>query len=376
MPQVKENKRSKKGLKIVGIIVAIIVAIAIVATAFIAVVTKPKDENDEKVVYVGGMVTSDTVNYQSELAKGIKHNPVMKIMEMVWYFCDGGDKKNHEKQTPPENVVQESDIPYIDDGNHYHLLDVMYPSDVKPGDKLPVVIDIHGGGWMYADKDLNDYYCMSIADRGYVVFNISYRLAPDVIVQEQIQDCAYALKWISENLDNYPCDKENIILTGDSAGGQLSVYSSIIMQSPELQDVFGTVDVDMDLAGLLLTSPVAFMKDGGAFSIYTKILWGDDYKDKLTYNYMDLSEIIDYAKEMPPVYLITSSGDSLAREQTNKAYDLLKEKGVQCEIADYEKEAFGVNEPHVFSVLNPFDEAGKTTIDSALDFFNKTVKAE
>lgn len=369
MPQVKEKKRNKKGLKIVGIIVAVIVAIAIIATVFITVVTHPKDENDEKVVYVGGMVTSDTIDYQSENAKGIKNHPVMKIMEMIWYFCDGGDKSKHAKQTPPQSVTQISDIPYIDDGNHYHLLDVMYPSDAKPTDKLPVIIDIHGGGWMYADKDLNDYYCMALADRGYTVFNISYRLAPDVTVDEQVQDCANALKWISDNMKDYPCDEGNIILTGDSAGGQLSAYSAIIMQSPELQEVFGTVDVDMDLAGLLLTSPVAFMKDGGAFSIYTKILWGKDYKTKATYNYMDLSEIIDYADELPPVYLITSSGDSLARAQTNKAYELLKEKGVKCEIADYEKDAFGVNEPHVFSVLNPFDEAGRTTIDSALDFF-------
>ncbi len=370
MPKVEEKKKGKKGMKVLTIIIAIILCIAIIATVFISIVTKPRNENDEKVVYVGGMVTSDNIDYQFDSAKGIKNNPVMKIMEMVWYFCDGGDKKKHSVQTPPENVTEIADIPYLDDENVYHQLDVMYPSDAKPTDKLPVIIDIHGGGWMYANKDLNDYYCMALADRGYVVFNISYRLVPDVTVNEQIQDCAYALKWISDNMGDYPCDKDNIMLTGDSAGGQLSAYSAVLMQSAELRGLFDTVDPNMQLSSLLLTSPVAFMNDGGAFSIYTKLLWGKDYKEKATYEYMDLDKIIDYAPNMPPTYLITSSGDSLAHDQTVRAYELLKEKGVKCELADYDKDAFGVNEPHVFSVLNPFDDAGKTTIDNALAFFN------
>jgi acetyl esterase/lipase len=370
---IKAKKSSRKGLKILSIVIAIILAIAIVAVIFIHVTTLPKSETDQNVIYVGGMVTSDTIDYKSESSKGIEKNPVVKLMQMVWRFCDGGDKKKHASQTPPDDVVQISDIAYINDSNHYHNLDVMYPENAQKTDKLPVIIDIHGGGWMYADKDLNDYYCMSLADRGYVVFNISYRLAPDVTVKEQIQDIAYALKWIEENMSNYPCDTNNIMLTGDSAGGQLAVYSAIIMQSSELQNVFDTVDVNLDLTALLLTSPVSYMKSGGLFSLYTKPLWGSDYKNTQTYNYMDLDEIIDYADNIPPTYLITSSGDTLANKQTHRAYELLQSKGVKCEIADYDKSEFNQSLPHVFSVLYPFDEAGATVIDKALDFYQEAI---
>jgi acetyl esterase/lipase len=370
---IKAKKSSRKGLKILSIVIAIILAIAIVAVIFIHVTTLPKSETDQNVIYVGGMVTSDTIDYKSENSKGIEKNPVVKLMQMVWRFCDGGDKKKHASQTPPDDVVQISDIAYINDSNHYHNLDVMYPENAQETDKLPVIIDIHGGGWMYADKDLNDYYCMSLADRGYVVFNISYRLAPDVTVKEQIQDIAYALKWIEENMSNYPCDTNNIMLTGDSAGGQLAVYSAIIMQSSELQNVFDTVDVNLDLTALLLTSPVSYMKSGGLFSLYTRPLWGSDYKNTQTYNYMDLDEIIDYADNIPPTYLITSSGDTLANKQTHRAYELLQSKGVKCEIADYDKSEFNQSLPHVFSVLYPFDEAGTTAIDKALDFYQEAI---
>ena len=127
------------------------------------------------------------------------------------------------------------------------------------------------------------------------------------------------------------------------------------------------------MSALLLTSPVAYMKDGGAFSIYTKKQWGSDYKKKATYNYMDLSEIIDYAK-LPPTYLITSDGDSLAHDQTHRAYKLLKEKGVKCEIANFGDDENGDALPHVFSVLFPFDKSGTKAIDDALAFFDEACK--
>lgn len=367
-----ETKTKKKGKKIVTTIIAVILAIAVVATAFIEITTMPKSENDKGVIYVGGMVKSDDIQYQADSAKGLDKNPVVKIMQMVWRFCDGGDKKKHASQTPPDNITEISDIPYIDDGNHYHKYDVFYPENTNPTDKLPVIIDIHGGGWMYADKDLNDYYCMALAERGYVVFNVSYRLVPDVTVNEQLQDVAQALQCIKNDMANYPCDDTKIMLTGDSAGGQMAVYSAVLLQSPELRETFEVVDAEMNLTALLLTSPVSFMKSGGMFSIYTKYMWGRDYKSKATYNYMDLNEIIDYA-QLPPTYLITSSGDSLANSQTHMAYDLLNEKGVKCEIIDVDKEQYGKSLPHVFSVLFPFEDAGRETIDKALDFYQQAI---
>lgn len=372
--KVEEKKTKKhKGLKIVGIIVTVIVVIAVAAIMVINIMTKPVSDTLDNAPSVGGLRVSDTIDYKAESAKGLENNFVIKFMQFVWRCCETSDAKVHEKQTAPENIARVKDIPYIDDGNSYHQLDVLYPEDIEPGEKLPVIIDIHGGGWMYSTKDLNENYCLSLADRGFVVFNLSYRLVPDVTVNEQIQDVACALKWISENMSEYPCDAQNIMLTGDSAGGQLSVYAAVLLQSPELREIFGVVDVDMDLTALVLTSPVAYMKSDSPLSVYTKILWGRDYKDKATYDYMNLDEIIDYAQEMPPTYLITSSGDSLAHDQTVKAYELLDSKGFPCEIADYGK-VDGKKLVHVFSVLEPYDEAGKTAIDKAIEFYRNAIE--
>lgn len=366
----KVSKKKSKALKIVLIIVA---AIVIVAVGFINLTTLPKYDDDKNVIYVGSMVKSKTIDYQDESGKGIAKNPIVKIMQMVWRFCDDGDKSKHAKQNPPKDIELISDIPYIDDGNYYHKLDIMYPNSISKGDKLPVIIDIHGGGWMYGDKGLNENYCRALADKGYVVFDINYRLVPDVNVNEQIKDVMSALKWIGKNINNYPCDSDNIMLTGDSAGGMLASYASVLLQSEELRNIFETESADINLTALVLTSPVSYMKDGGWFSIYTKPLWGKGYKNSKTYEYMDFDKILPFAKEMPPTYLITSSGDTLAQKQTVKLYNLLKKNGVSCELANYGKE-YGKSLPHVFSVLQPFEPAGKDAIDKELAFYKNAMK--
>lgn len=371
MPTVDIKKKKSKGKKIVAIVISVLVAVVIIGIAVINAMVKPVDVNSDKAVYVGGMLTSDSIEYNERSADGLSSNLIVKIMQVVWKSCSSSDAKKHAKQTPPD-VVMKKDVPYLDDGNLYHMLDVYYPQNTPKDAELPVIIDIHGGGWMYATKDLNEYYCRALADRGYVVFNISYRLVPDVTVTDQLRDVAMALNWISDNMSDYPCG-DSIMLTGDSAGGMLCAYTTIISQSEDLQKTFGVDKVNLTVDAVLLTSPVAYMKDG-AMSVYTKLMWGKDYKKAPTYDYMNFDEIIDYGT-MPPTYLITSTGDSMANAQTHKMAQLLQSKGVDTTIRDY-KPYNGKKLPHVFSVLEPFDTIGRQTIDDAMAFYQRIINTK
>ncbi len=370
--KVKEKKKHK-GLKVLGVIILIIALIVGIGFGVIYYLTKPVDDTSDKAINVGGMLTSQNIDYKEALADGLENDLIVKIMQVSWKFCDKSDKKRMATQTPPENVVKVKDIPYIDDGNPYHKFDVFYPEGKIAKEGLPVIIDIHGGGWMYATKDLNEYYCMELAKKGYCVFSISYRLVPDITVNEQIKDCTEALAFIRANMKDYPANKKTVMLTGDSAGGQLALYSTILNNNPDAREIFGTVDTKLNIKCLLLTSPVTYAKSGGWFSIYTKKMWGKDYKTKSTYNYMDLNEIMELANDMPPTYFITSSGDTLAHDQTVNAYNYFVEKGYECEIEDFTDLRDGKKLPHVFSVLDPFDEYGQKAIDNALDYYQKAL---
>lgn len=370
--KVKEKKKHK-GLKVLGVIILIIALIVGIGFGVIYYLTKPVDDTSDKAINVGGMLTSQNIDYKEASADGLENDLIVKIMQVSWKFCDKSDKKRMATQTPPENVVKVKDIPYIDDGNPYHKFDVFYPEGKIAKEGLPVIIDIHGGGWMYATKDLNEYYCMELAKKGYCVFSISYRLVPDITVNEQIKDCTEALAFIRANMKDYPANKKTVMLTGDSAGGQLALYSTILNNNPDAREIFGTVDTKLNIKCLLLTSPVTYAKSGGWFSIYTKKMWGKDYETKSTYNYMDLNEIMELANDMPPTYFITSSGDTLAHDQTVNAYNYFVEKGYECEIEDFTDLRDGKKLPHVFSVLDPFDEYGQKAIDNALDYYQKSL---
>lgn len=369
---VKEKKKHK-GLKVLGVIILIIALIVGIGFGVIYYLTKPVDDTSDKAIYVGGMRSSQSIDYKSASAKGLENDIIVKIMQVSWKFCDKSDKKRMSTQTPPENIVKVKDVTYLDDGNPYHKFDVFYPEGTIPEEGLPVIIDIHGGGWMYASKDLNEYYCMELANKGYCVFSISYRLVPDVTVYEQIKDCTDALVYINSNMKNYPANKKTVMLTGDSAGGQLALYSTILNNNPDAREIFGTVNTKLNIKCLLLTSPVTYAKSGGWFSIYTKKMWGENYKTKAAYNYMDLDEIMVLANNMPPTYFITSSGDTLAHDQTVNAYNYFADKGYECEIQDFTDLRDGKKLPHVFSVLDPFDEYGQKAIDDALDYYQKAL---
>lgn len=372
MSQKAKAEKKVSGLKVFLIVVLILAIIIGLGIGVICYMVRPVDDQSDKAVPVGGMLTSQTVEYKHTSAEGLENNLILKIMQIVWKSCDASDTALHAEQTPPENIISHKDIEYLADGNPYHRLDVFYPEGEIPAEGLPVVIDIHGGGWMYATKDLNEYYCKEIASKGYIVFSISYRLVPDVTVNEQIQDCASALAWISENMSNYPANANTVMLTGDSAGGQLSAYCTVLNQSAELREVFGTYETNLNIKCLALTSPVAYMNHGGLFSVYTRMLWGKDYKQKPTYEFMDISDIIIYADDMPPTYFITSSGDTLAHDQTVTAYNLFLERGIESELVDF-SEYEGKKLPHVFSVLDPFSEPSQQAIDGALDFYQRAL---
>lgn len=297
-------------------------------------------------------------------------NVVIPLMKKFWNgFVKKQDDARIATLKEPEGVKQVCSVRYLNGLNKMHLLDVYYPENSEG--KLPVIIDIHGGGWMYGDKELNKMYCLWLAKRGFVVFNISYRLVPEVTLGTQLQDCMHALKWISENMSEYPCDCEHIMLTGDSAGGMLSAYCAALMSSEELREIFDVADPEMKLSMLTLTSPVAYMNDKGVMNVYTRAMWGKTWKSERTAPYMNLDSLLDKAT-FPPTVLVTSSGDSMALEQTRRAAKDFASHGIPTKLIDFGTFR-GKDLEHVFAVLLPESEAGKLCIDNYISCFRDII---
>ncbi len=138
---------------------------------------------------------------------------------------------------PPEDVVPFPDIPYGPHGR-WNLLDVYRPR--AAGDRLlPCIVSVHGGGWVYGDKDLYRYYCMDLARRGFAVVNFSYRLAPEDPFPAAVKDVNAAFTWVAENAGAYHMDRERLFVVGDSAGGQLACQYLAMLTDPAYGALYG-----------------------------------------------------------------------------------------------------------------------------------------
>ena len=141
------------------------------------------------------------------------------------------------------------DIPYLPDGGYDteagqcrgHLLDLYLPHDavLRCGHTLPVYIDIHGGGFTYGYKELNRNFNVHLAETGFAVFSLNYRPAPQTDLRGQLADVQAALRWIKAHLTDYPVNPNAVFLTGDSAGGALTMLTLAIENNAEAAAAFG-----------------------------------------------------------------------------------------------------------------------------------------
>lgn len=126
----------------------------------------------------------------------------------------------------PSGISQCRNIVYATHGHHQYKLDVYFPDGTKT--RLPTIVSIHGGGYVYGKKEIYRHYGMDMARRGFCFVNFNYRLAPRHRFPAPLEDTNAVLDWICANTEKYPLDPENIILVGDSAGAQIaSQYAAI-----------------------------------------------------------------------------------------------------------------------------------------------------
>ncbi len=123
-----------------------------------------------------------------------------------------------------ENIIYGEAVDYL--GVNQELkMDIYYPrTDVDQLSKKPLVILIHGGGFISGDKDYMRNTCVVLAQRGYIAVTISYRLGypNQLLILEAIyraqQDAQAALRFLVEHKDDYEIDTNWIFIGGGSAG--------------------------------------------------------------------------------------------------------------------------------------------------------------
>ena len=268
----------------------------------------------------------------------------------------------------PDDVERFDDIVYGDDPR-WQVLDVYRPKDA--GEKeLPVIVSVHGGGWVYGDKERYQYYCMSLVKYGFAVVNFTYRLAPEYKFPAALEDINLVINWIMENGSKYHFDTRYIFGVGDSAGAhQLALYSAICTNS-EYAEGFDFKVKD----GFV---PTAVALNCGAYTIdpengdeLTSELMKDYLPDGGTKEELYTIDVTNHITEkFPPVFYMTCTGDFLEYQAFILSKKLV-EKSIPSEFhfyGDSEKEL-----GHVFHCNMKLDEAERCNREEC-EYFKKFV---
>ena len=154
--------------------------------------------------------------------------------KQVPYLQTGGERKLNVlyKETKEENLY----------------LDIYYPKNRTPGEKLPVVIYTHGGGWANgsrhgaANASFKTVHT-ALLEKGFCVVSVSYRLWKkdgNTTMRDCVIDSKDALRYLSKHNEALGIDANRFFSFGDSAGGHIS--QMLLLSAPE------TLKGDLDLA--------------------------------------------------------------------------------------------------------------------------------
>lgn len=238
----------------------------------------------------------------------------------------------------------------------------------------PVLVYLHGGGWICGSPATHRKLGYRFAEAGYLVFNIDYRLAPEAPFPAPFDDCVHAIRWAAKVASEYGGDASRLAVGGDSAGGNLSAAAAVALaddpDAPEISAallIYGVFDFAtmgrMPEGSPLATGPMA---DLGAK--ITELMLGSYLGSDRGASLLEDPRVspVHRAEKLPPCHVVVGTADPLI-SQTEDLVARLRAAGVEHEHVVVE------NMPHGYMQMEFFPQA-REGIDRMVGFLRKHVE--
>lgn len=258
----------------------------------------------------------------------------------------------------PEKTIFSENIAYKTNNTGSPVYLDMYLPKKTSAKKFPVLVYVHGGGWVKGDKTVRaDSYIENLIakliEKQYAVISIDYTLVnANTHFPTPVQDTKDAVRWIRKNAGKYNFDPDNIGFFGTSAGGHLSLLSAYttdqeFVGDPTLSAYSGKVNYVVnnfgpaDLNKLLHTRvgkiPVFFIKlfAKNIVDLREKLVLGisgyDIKKDKKkVVEYFKIISPINYTHNGVPTLILQGNKDKVVPlKQAKKLHRKLRKEKVQ-----------------------------------------------
>ncbi|NET26462.1 alpha/beta hydrolase [Okeania sp. SIO1I7] len=189
-------------------------------------------------------------------------------------------------------------ITYLTINNYDLKLDIYQSLKNKPH---PVVIFIHGGGWVDRPKEVELFFLLPYLKMGFSIVNVGYRLAAQSLAPAAVIDCQSALRWTIKNAQKYNFDSEKIIVSGFSAGGHLAMTTAMLPTS---------ADEELKVAAVVNWYGITDVKDllGGPNVQDYALEWMGNQSDRLEIA-EGISPINYIHSQLPPIFTVHGDAD-------------------------------------------------------------------
>ncbi len=150
-------------------------------------------------------------------------------------------------------------MPYLDDGNPKHTMDIYYPDAEAPEGGYPVLLMIRGGGFRRQTKtgiEVEDF--IGVVDEGYVLISMEYSDAEEHPLPYEVAEAKAAIRTIRANAEALRVNGDAIFLSGKSAGAIISAAAGTTADSPAYDALLaelGAPDVSDAVSGVILYYP-------------------------------------------------------------------------------------------------------------------------
>ncbi|WP_350351370.1 alpha/beta hydrolase [Microbacterium sp. A8/3-1] len=291
-------------------------------------------------------------------------------------FTKGGDATAAEmdKHVPDTKLDEQLDVSYGDAGADT-TMDVFRPASADG--PLPTVVWIHGGAWISGAKENVDPYMRILAAEGYTTIAVNYTIGPEGVYPLAVHQLNDALAYIDEHAEELGVDPKQIVLAGDSAGGQLASQMATLITSPDYAEIMGikpTLAADQvvatvlncgvyDLAALARLDGIAGWGFKSAMWAYSGTrTWAEDSTGAT------MSTVDWVTADFPTTYISGGNGDGLTWLQSIPMAQRLDELGVDVTTqfwpAPHEPAL-----PHEYQFHLDMPDA-QTALQKTIDFLN------
>jgi acetyl esterase/lipase len=233
----------------------------------------------------------------SKLYLGIIIGIISSVI-IVGGYCSWN--KNRQIQQDHQKPLEVSNLTYCNG----EKLDIKVPISEKP---VPLVIYVHGGGWQWGSKVGGSApYFYKLVDKGIAVASINYHLSGRAKFPSAVKDVQCAIKYLKFHSSQFNIDSRNIILAGQSAGGNLALVSSMASHT----GIFAGEsfrEISPDVSGVITIGAI-YDLESKALSKNTKINIDLYLKDSIQASVASPSSYITQTN-LPPMLIFHGDND-------------------------------------------------------------------